>query len=106
MHFSNFTVIRDFPSLATRESGMQARQIVLGALEDHSHVTLDFSGAHSTPSFADELVGKLAAILGKSAFRSRVRVIGVDDAERILLQHVIARRMSISLQQETHTLHP
>lgn len=88
-----FAIATAFRSLATRESGAEARQSVLQALEWHPLIVLNFDGAHPSPSFADELVGKLAAILGANAFRERVQIVGVGDAERLLLNHVIAQRL-------------
>lgn len=82
-----------FKSLATRESGAKARETVLEALGDHESVTLDFTGAHPTPSFADELVGRLASALGESCFRQKVRIVGAGEAERTLLNQVVSRRL-------------
>jgi hypothetical protein len=90
---SDFAVATAFHSLATRESGAKARDAVLQALASHAVVTLDFEGAHPTPSFADELVGRLAESLGDHAFRTRVRIVGVGAAERPLLEQVISRRL-------------
>jgi hypothetical protein len=89
----DFVVSREFQSLATRESGARAREAVLEALESHESVTLDFTGAHPTPSFADELVGRLASALGEACFRTKVRIVGADDAERTLLNQVVMRRL-------------
>jgi STAS-like domain of unknown function (DUF4325) len=93
MPSSEFVVATAFRPLGTRESGVQARQQVLRALEEHSVVILNFSDAHPTPSFADELVGHLAGALGAQAFRERVKIVGLGAAERSLLQHVVMRRL-------------
>ena len=93
MSSSNFAVATAFRSVATRESGALARKAVLQALEEHPVVTLDFTGAHPTPSFADELVGRLAEALGEAAFRQRVRFVGYGPAERLLLNQVVLRRL-------------
>jgi len=89
----DLVVKHQFPSLATRESGAKARAAVLSALEVHETVTLDFTGAHPSPSFADELVGRLASALGESCFRTKIRIVGADDAERVLLNQVVSRRL-------------
>lgn len=96
MSSSEFKVTRDFRSLTTRESGVKARISVLRALESGSVVVLDFSDAQPSPSFADELVGGLAATLGRDAFVRRVRIVGVDQAVRPLLNHVVASRLKQS----------
>lgn len=94
MDSSEFAVAKAFRSLGTRESGAAAREQVLRALETHSVVVLNFDDAHPTPSFADELVGRLAGALGADAFRQRIKIVGLGAAERSLLQHVIMRRLS------------
>jgi hypothetical protein len=94
MSLSEFAVATAFRSLGTRESGMEARQQVLKALEDNSVVVLDFNDAHPTPSFADELVGRLASVLGAEAFKQRIKIVGLGAAERSLLQHVVMRRLA------------
>ena len=88
-----FNIAREFRCLTTRESGASARIIVLRALEAGASVTLDFTDARPSPSFADELVGGLAAKLGKEAFLRRVRIIGIDEAVRPLLNRVVATRL-------------
>jgi hypothetical protein len=103
MTSSKFPVATAFRSLRTRESGSEARQAVLEALKRNDEVVLDFTDAHPTPSFADELVGHLAAFLGESVFRGRVRITGVGETERPLLQQVIRRRLQ---RQEQQTLMP
>lgn len=93
MSSSEFNVVSEFHSLTTRESGAKARLCVLHALESDSFVVLDFSDAQPSPSFADELVGGLAASLGRDAFVRRVKIIGIDEAVRPLLNHVVANRL-------------
>jgi hypothetical protein len=93
MRLSEFKIAAEFSPLGTRENGAKAREEVLRALEAHSRVTLDFTDAHPSPSFADELVGKLAAILGQIAFKQRIFLTGVGPSERSLLQHVVMKRL-------------
>ena len=85
--------ISEFKSLATRESGEAARELVLKKLHEISVLVLDFSGAHLTPSFADEFVGRLAETLGAARFRSCIRLQGADDETRPLLSQVVSRRL-------------
>jgi hypothetical protein len=58
-------------------------------------------GAHPrefTPvtSFADELVGGLAAKLGREVFLRRVRIVGIDAAVRPLLNRIVTTRLKQS----------
>jgi STAS-like domain of unknown function (DUF4325) len=96
MSSSEFKVISDFGPLSTREAGARARIGVLNAMEIAAVVTLDFTDARPTPSFADELVGGLAAKLGREVFLRRVRIVGIDAAVRPLLNHVVATRLKQS----------
>jgi len=96
MSSSEFQVISDFGPLSTREAGARARSSVLSAMEIAAVVTLDFTDARPSPSFADELVGGLAAKLGREVFLRRVRIVGLDAAVRPLLNHVVATRLKQS----------
>lgn len=96
MSSSEFKMISDFGPLSTREGGARARVRVLRAMETAAVVTLDFTDARPSPSFADELVGGLAAKLGRELFLQRVRVVGIDAAVRPLLNHVVATRLKQS----------
>jgi hypothetical protein len=92
MSFSKIFV-RDFRSLATRESGAMARELVLERLRDSTSVVIDFTDAHPTPSFADEFLGRLVESLGEVGFRASIKVQGADAETRPLLQQVITRRL-------------
>ena len=86
----------EFHSLATRESGAAEFLRVKRALSSAETVTIDFAGLKVTPSFADGLLGGLAECLGESAFRARVKLIGIDPSMRPLLNGVISRRLQPS----------
>gem|GEM_PF-5785033 len=47
-----------------------------------------------TPSFADECFGKLVERMGRDAFKEKVRLIGAAETIRILINTVMARRLS------------
>lgn len=79
---------------ATRSDGRLARQAAQQALEEVAVVVLDFRDLRVTPSFADELVGRLAAELGAETFRARVRAENLNDTTRVLLRHAVRRRLS------------
>jgi hypothetical protein len=56
-------------------------------------VILDFSGVHqAASSFLDELLGRLAAELGRQAFADRLRVRGMSDVIQRMTNVVIAQR--------------
>ena len=65
-------------------------------METTAVVTPDFTDARPSPSFADELVGGLAANLGREVFLRRVRIVSIDAAVRPLLNHVVATRLKQS----------
>jgi hypothetical protein len=96
MNSFEFKVASDFRLGSTRENGRKARTSVLGALERSASVTLDFTGAVLSPSFADELVGGLILRLGKDEFRRRLQIVGLDESARALLNHIAATRLKQS----------
>lgn len=79
---------------ATRSDGRLARQAAQQALEEVAVVVLDFREFRVTPSFADELAGRLATELGSEVFRERVSAENLDDTTRVLLRHAVRRRLS------------
>ena len=81
-----------FPSRSSRPSGREARAVVVGLLEAHEVVTLDFDQVPITPSFADELVGALVTTLGPRVFLQRIVLAGLSEDTDSLVQHVVKRR--------------
>jgi len=84
------------PELTTRPIGIQARERLIQVLEDYDMIEVDFLNRSLTPSFADECIGRLAAIIGLSEFKKRVKLINVSESTRPLVKHVILARCSPS----------
>lgn len=80
--------------LTTRPVGAQARSRLLSFLQEHESIEIDFHNKSLTPSFADECIGQLAAHIGLSDFKSRVRMVNLNEASRPLIKHVILTRCS------------
>lgn len=100
----------------SRPAGRQLRTKCLNLLnaEPHKPLLLDWSGVPLiSSSFADELVGKLFAILGPLGFSARVRNVGLEAVVRGLIDKAIMQRASQStagmtgepgiLDEEEHT---
>lgn len=90
----NVDILEIASELTTRPVGAQARNHLLGLLDDHESIEIDFHRRSLTPSFADECIGQLAAKLGMSNFRARVKLLNVDESSRPLIRHVILTRCS------------
>lgn len=80
--------------LTTRPVGAAARSQIIGLLQEHESVEIDFHNKSLTPSFADECIGQLAAQIGLADFKSRVRMVNLSEASRPLVKHVILTRCS------------
>lgn len=88
----NVDILDIAADLTTRPVGAQARRRLLDLLDEHEAVEIDFHQKSLTPSFADECIGQLAAKLGMSNFRSRVKLLNVGESSRPLIRHVILTR--------------
>lgn len=104
MMISTFKIrIEDLaPEVTTRPVGAQARRRILNFLRDYEVIDIDFSDRSLTPSFADECIGQLAAAIGLSSFKSRVRLSNVNEASRSLIKHVILTRCNENRSQHAH----
>lgn len=82
--------------LLTRDRAMPIRQEIrqrLEALEPSRRLVVDLTGVRTmTPSFADELLGRLLLEIGEKEFRARVRLVSGDDTTRLLVNRVLAQR--------------
>ena len=79
--------------LATRDQGEPVRKQLLDILEQRSGIEIDLNDVEVfTPSFIDEVVGKMFAILGRERFRSQVRLHASAEDVRRLVNLVIANR--------------
>jgi hypothetical protein len=81
--------------LTTRPVGAEARSILLGLLDEYESIEIDFHNKSLTPSFADECIGQLAAQVGLSDFKSRVKLMNLQESSRPLVKHVILTRCSV-----------
>lgn len=79
---------------STREDGRKALAQLQPRLAGQSPVTLDFSAVTLTPSFAEELLGGLAAQLGLAEFKRRVVLQNIDESARPLVRRVVLNRAS------------
>jgi ATP-dependent helicase YprA (DUF1998 family) len=80
-------------TLGTRVLGQQIRQRVEGLIDQGEIVHLDFSGIEvATPSFVDELVGKLFQKYGQDALRGRLRLIHAPPDTQALARRMVRLR--------------
>jgi hypothetical protein len=79
----------------TRENGGLARAYALNLLSQSSTpLVIDFTGVGIvSSSFADEFVAKLCKHLGPDHFNSRVRLSGLSDTLRLVIQSAVSRRL-------------
>lgn len=78
--------------MATRPNGQAFLDDVMSALSAYETVVIDFRGQAPTPSFADQCIGGLAALLGLEPFKQRVKLKNVAESARPLIRHVILSR--------------
>ncbi|MBX9789125.1 MAG: STAS-like domain-containing protein [Pirellulales bacterium] len=79
--------------LATRDQGEPVRKQLLETLDQRAGIEIDLNGVEVfTPSFIDEVIGKMFAILGRERFRSQVRLHANAEDVRRLVNLVIANR--------------
>ena len=85
--------VKSLKNTGTREMAERLRSEIMGILEKAEIVQIDFANStRITPSFADELVGKLVAEIGLEQFQLRVRLLNVAPATAPLLAAAIAHR--------------
>jgi hypothetical protein len=81
--------------LGSRKLGGEIRHELEVALDQGKNVVVDFEGITMVShSFADELIGKLAAVLGIEAFRLRMRLVKVVPEIAPILRYVISNRLA------------
>ncbi|WP_334020732.1 STAS-like domain-containing protein [Alteromonas sp. S015] len=86
-----------FDALSSRPAGAEARKQLLMLLSGVStQVIIDFEFRKVSPSFADESIGLIAAELGKSEFKKRLKIINTTEQARAILKHVIKTRVTQS----------
>ncbi|MBR7792329.1 STAS-like domain-containing protein [Undibacterium sp. FT147W] len=80
------------PNLSTRPVGAMARDRLVQLLNDYSVIEVDFEHHSLTPSFADECIGRLAAVIGFEQFKQRIKLVNINASNRPLVKHVIVTR--------------
>lgn len=66
---------------------------ILSLLSEYSEIIIDFDELTVTPSLADQLIGVIAEKLGKFEFNNRIHIRNINCTDKILLNHVINRRL-------------
>ena len=80
-------------SRVTREDGAKLRALIEEHWNDSEPLVLDFSGLRiASASFFDESLGVLAKQLPLDELTRRVRIEGIDPADRKLLNQIVLAR--------------
>lgn len=91
-----FRLARFGQDLLTRDRAAPIRAELrreMDALESGAHLVVDMDGVGAvTPSFADELLGRLLLEVGEAVFRARLRLRTSDATVRLLVNRVLAQR--------------
>jgi anti-anti-sigma regulatory factor len=79
----------------TRQSGAAIRNEIMNILrQSNSIVVLSFEGVSVvSSSFADELVGKLAAECGLITFMQRFRLVGMNETVQAIMNRSVTQRI-------------
>lgn len=79
--------------LVTRDQGEPVRKALVEALEEHGSVDVDLSGVEAyTPSFMDEVLGKLLELIGAQRFKNCIKLTTDQDEVRKLVNLVLSNR--------------
>ncbi len=79
--------------LLTRDQGNPIRKALLGLVRGGRHLRILFEGVESvTPSFADEVLGRMLLELGEDEFRCHIALVCGDESTRRLVNAVLANR--------------
>ncbi len=88
--------------LGSRATGEQVRSQVEVWLQAGERVILDFEGVEmATPSFVDELVGKLFRVWGPQALRGQLRIVNASPQTRALIRRMVDARVQEWQRRET-----
>ncbi|MBS0358848.1 MAG: STAS-like domain-containing protein [Proteobacteria bacterium] len=77
----------------TRQAINQIGKTAVALLDEHKTLEIDFENIVLTPSIADGVIGALAQSLGLPAFNERIKMKNLSDNQKLLLKHVIIRRL-------------
>jgi len=82
------------PDLLTRDQGAPVRRRLRETLDSGGDIRIDFNQVGAmTPSFADELLGRLLLEVGPEVFRARVRLDSATQDLKRLVNKVLAHRL-------------
>lgn len=91
-----FRLARFGHDLLTRDRAAPVRAELrreMEALESGGQLVVDMDGVGAiTPSFADELLGRLLLEVGETTFRARIKLRTSDATVRLLVNRVLAQR--------------
>ena len=81
-------------SFLTRDQAALLRRDLETHLRSGRDITVDLMKVTTiTPSFADELLGRLLLVLGPTEFRKRITLVSESSETRRLLNKVLSHRM-------------
>ena len=85
----------------TRKSGEAIRNEIANILHQTDNlIHLDFTGVSVvSSSFGDELIGKLAVVIGFIAFNQRIRLVGMNETVQSLVNHSVQQRLATGLRE-------
>ncbi len=97
--------VRDWgESLGSRALGTQIRKEVASHLEQGQTVRLDFTEVRlASPSFVDELVGKLFLQRAEAELKQKLKITGAPPEIRALVRRMISERLK---QKEAEAMRP
>jgi hypothetical protein len=83
-----------FKEFGTVLGGRELAEKIRKEIEDSSDLAvLDFADVRTVShSFADELIGKLAAKYGAEAFRHKIKIINLSESNKLVFSFVISER--------------
>lgn len=94
---TTFRLIDHAEDFVTRDLGKRLRELLIAQEAEspgESRITIDATGVSiMTPSFVDEFFGRTVARLGIDRFRTRFRIIGVENETRLLINNVVRNRL-------------
>lgn len=94
-HFS-IKIAKESNGTGTRKSAEKVRNIIIGAQNSHySKILIDFSDVKMiSSSFADELIGKLIAKYGFSAFMQHIVILNTNKFIDAIINRSVGQRMA------------
>lgn len=80
-------------TLSSRTEGKKMRAAITRRWQHYDVITIDFEGLDvASVSFMDEAFGRLLDLYGLEDMKSKLKFIGLDDDDRMLLNYIIISR--------------